>query len=370
MTPRRVPVRLAEDAYDVLVQPSAAPLLARWLRRDARAWIVITDRRVHGRVWRRMAQNLRDAGVQPPDPVVIEGGESAKTLRTWTNVQQELLRRGLDRSACVVALGGGVVTDLAGFVAATYLRGIDWVAVPTSLLGMVDAALGGKVGANLLRTKNAVGAFHHPRAVLVGTDVLATLPARERRSGLGEVVKYAMIADRALFRELEKGRVDGVGRDAESDARLVARCCRIKARFVAADAHEHGVRAALNFGHTLGHALEGDGRHGLTHGEAVGLGMLAACALAEELGVAREPQVERLRALLRRLGLPVRAPQRPPVSRLRQAWRRDKKARAGEARFVLTPRIGSVSLGHVVDEGSIVAALETVLPPRTKRSAG
>ncbi len=372
MSTRRVLVRLKDDAYEVRVGVSAAPLLARWLRRNrARAWIAITDRNVHARVWRRTARQLRAAGIDTPDPVLLEPGERNKTLRAWRTVHNELLRRGLDRDTCVVAVGGGVVTDLAGFVAATYLRGIDWLAVPTTLLGMVDAAVGGKVGANLLRTKNAVGAFHQPRAVLVGTDALASLPRRELRSGLGEVVKYAMIADRALFSQLERGDADGVGRDAERDAKLVARCCRIKARFVEADAREHGMRAALNFGHTLGHALEGDGRHGLTHGEAVGLGMLAACTLAEDLGVAQEPQVERLRALLQRLGLPLRAPQRPTLSRLRQAWRRDKKARGGRARFVLTPRIGSVSLGHDVDERRIAVALDGVLPSRgTSRAAG
>lgn len=362
MTTRRVSVRLGEESYPVLVDRAAAPLIAGWLRRNKRVWIAITDARVHRRVWVRLARKLRALGIEVPEPVVIPEGEPAKTLGTWMRVQRQLLRRGLDRSSLVVAVGGGVVTDVAGFAAATYLRGIDWLAVPTTLLGMVDAAVGGKVGTNLLRTKNAVGAFHQPRGVLIGTEALATLPSRERRSGLGEVVKYAMIADRALFRALERGAADRLGRDPGGDARLVARCCRIKARFVEEDAREHGTRAALNFGHTLGHALEGDGRHGLTHGEAVGLGMLAACALAENLGVAREPQLERLRGLLQRLSLPVRARQRPGLLHLRRAWRRDKKARRGRARFVLTPRIGEVSIGHAVDEQRIVSALETVLP--------
>lgn len=362
MTARRISLRLDANAYAVHVERDPGAMLARWLRRHRRPWVAITEKRVERHVWRRIVPVLRKAGLEVTDPILIPEGERAKTLGTWQAVQRALLGAGIGRDAVVVAVGGGVVTDLAGFAAATYLRGIDWLALPTSLLGMVDAAVGGKVGANLLRTKNAVGAFHHPRAVLIGTRALTTLPARERRGGLGEVVKYAMIADRRLFRELESGVADRMGRDPESDARLVARCCRIKARFVEADAEEHGARAALNFGHTLGHALEGDGRHGLTHGEAVGLGMLAACWLAEELHVAREPQLERLRSLLQRLGLPTRAPKRPPQALLRRAWSRDKKARGGQPRFVLTPRIGSFSLGHVVDEDSIAAALETVLP--------
>ncbi|MFQ5600563.1 MAG: 3-dehydroquinate synthase family protein, partial [Candidatus Krumholzibacteriia bacterium] len=217
--------------------------------------------------------------------------------------------------------------------------------------------------------KTAIGAFHQPRAVLIGTDFLRSLPERQRRNGLGEVVKYAMIADRRLFLDLERGRPDLLGRHPAADARLVARCCRIKARIVEADVREQGVRAALNFGHTLGHALEGDGRSGLAHGEAVGLGMLVACALAEELGVAREPLRERLQALLQRLGLPVRARRRTSLGTLRRAWRRDKKALQGLPRFVLTPRIGTVSMGHRIDEEHLERSLSVVLQSVPSRSS-
>jgi 3-dehydroquinate synthase len=236
---------------------------------------------------------------------------------------------------------------------------------------MVDAAIGGKVGANLLGTKNAVGAFHPPRAVLAGTDWLRSLPPRARRSGLGEVVKYAMIADRRLFLQLERGAQEVLARRPAADARLVARCCRIKARFVGTDPRDQGIRAALNFGHTLGHALEGDGKSGLEHGEAVGLGMLAACALAEDLGVAREPMYERLRRVLLQLGLPVRLRARPDTGVLRRRWRRDKKVRQGTVRVVLTPRIGEVTVGVRVEEQALERALARILPPRRRAgSAG
>jgi 3-dehydroquinate synthetase len=260
-----------------------------------------------------------------------------------------------------VALGGGVVGDLAGFVAATYLRGIAWVAVPTSLLSMVDAAVGGKVGVNLDGTKNVVGAFHQPIAVLAATEFLRTLPPRQRTSGLGEVVKYAMIADRALFARLQRdGRAWRRARP-HADADLVARCCRIKARFVAADEREGGARAALNFGHTLGHALEGDGRHGLLHGEAVALGMLAACSIAARLRIAPLALCARLERLLAALGLPVRHAPANGLPALRRAWQRDKKARAGRPRFVLTPAVGAVSLGHEVPDAMIIEALRGIL---------
>lgn len=365
----RVPVRLGADAYPILIRTAGESLVGSWLAREERPWVVITDTRVRRHVWVRLARALRERGLAVPEPIVIPCGERHKNPRRLAAVLREMLRRGMDRTGLVVAVGGGVVTDLAGFAAATYMRGIGWVAVPTTLLGMVDAAIGGKVGANLLRTKNAIGAFHQPRAVLIGTDFLRSLPERQRRNGLGEVVKYAMIADRRLFLDLERGRPDLLGRHPAADARLVARCCRIKARIVEADVREQGVRAALNFGHTLGHALEGDGRSGLAHGEAVGLGMLVACALAEELGVAREPLRERLQALLQRLGLPVRARRRTSLGTLRRAWRRDKKALQGLPRFVLTPRIGTVSMGHRIDEEHLERSLSVVLQSVPSRSS-
>ncbi|UCE03804.1 MAG: 3-dehydroquinate synthase [Candidatus Latescibacterota bacterium] len=365
MKQRALSVRLrpgGHAAYSIHIAARGSRMLAEYLSRQDRHWLVVTDRNVRRHLWSDVAQALRRAGLSVPAPVVLRAGEGAKSVTQWATLLRALLRHGLDRGSLIVALGGGVVTDVAGFAAATYMRGIDWVAAPTSLLGMVDAAVGGKVGANLLRTKNAIGAFHHPRVVIAGTDWLRTLPERERRSGLGEVVKYAMIANRRLFHELERCAPDAPGRSPMADAKLVARCCRIKARFVELDSQERGIRAALNFGHTFGHAFEGDGRAGLTHGEAVGLGMVAACAVAEELGVAGEPQQERLRALLERLGLPGRLPHRPHVARLRRAWRRDKKARRGVAHLVLTPRIGEVSVGHAVDERLLLRALGVLMP--------
>jgi len=315
-------------------------------------------------VWPRVARALGRRGLAVPAPIVIRAGEASKRWQVLARLHAMLLRRGLDRQSCIVALGGGVVLDLAGFAAATYMRGIDWIAVPTTLLAMVDAAVGGKVGIDLDGTKNAVGAFHQPRAVLVGTDFLRALPVRQRRSGLAEVVKYAMIADRPLLAALERDAAGWQRPRAVEDAWLVARCCRIKSRIVAADERESGARALLNFGHTIGHALEGDGRRGLLHGEAVGLGMLVACAIAEDLGVTREPQRQRLEALLDRLGLPVRMERRIPRATLRRAWQRDKKSRRGVPSFVLTPRTGAGSVGHRVPEERIFASLRVIFEPR------
>ncbi len=360
----RIPVDLGARSYDVRVSPQGAEYIAAALSRLTGDWCVVTDTHVARAVWPGVARELRRRGFAPPRPIVIPAGERHKRLMTVERVQRALLRRGADRSTCVIALGGGVVGDLAGFAAATYMRGIDWIAAPTSLLAMVDAAVGGKVGVNLALTKNASGAFHQPRAVWAATGLLRTLPGRERRSGLGEVVKYGMIADPQLFRTLEREARAWQRPRPAADAALVARCVRIKARFVAADEREGGMRAALNFGHTVGHALEGDGNRGLRHGEAVGLGMLAASAVAARLGIAGAGQRQRLAELLAALGLPTCVERRVPVAVLRNAWRRDKKSRRGAPRFVLTPDIGTVSVGHHVPDEIIVLALQGILDPQ------
>ena len=361
-------VRLEARSYTVLIGRRGAPLVARSLAAERRPWVVVTDTGVRRHVWPEVERELWRRRVRFPPPIVVPAGESSKSWRALGALHAELLRRGADRGSCIVALGGGVVSDLAGFAAATFLRGVDWIAVPTTLLAMVDAAVGGKVGLNLLGTKNAVGAFHQPRAVLVGSDFLRSLPPRQRRSGLAEVVKYAMIADRRLFRLLERQGTALRSPRPAADADLVARCCRIKARFVQVDEREAGRRAALNFGHTIGHALEGDGRRGLLHGEAVALGMLVACALGELTGVAREPQRARLAAVLDAVGLPLVAPGGAGVGMLRRAWRRDKKARGGVPRFVLTPTIGTASVGNRVPENLISAALRVIFEPSARTS--
>jgi 3-dehydroquinate synthase len=361
----RVRVELGRRSYPVLVSPAGIALAARVLCRVEAPLFVVTDSHVARFVWPRLAAAFRRHGRPVPRPHLLPAGERAKRWGQVARLHRAMLAHGCDRNTCVVAIGGGVVLDVSGFAAATYMRGVDWVAVPTSLLAMVDAAVGGKVAIDLGGTKNVVGAFHQPRAVLAGTDFLRTLPLRERRNGLAEVVKSAMIADRRLFTRLESSPRAWLRPRPAADARLVTRCVTLKARVVGEDEQDrNGVRARLNFGHTIGHALEGDGRRGLLHGEAVALGMLAACAVGAGCGIAREPQIVRLRQLLVRLGLPVslRAPLR--VDALRRAWQRDKKVHGGAPRFVLTPRIGTASVGHRVSEGQIIQALRVIAAPR------
>jgi 3-dehydroquinate synthase len=352
-------LQLAGNDCAIRAHTQAAALIAPWVRAHGERCLFVTDANVRRRVWPHLIAALRVRKCVLAEPIVVPAGEASKSVRVWHWLHRQLLARGADRGSIVVAVGGGVVTDLAGFAAATYMRGIDWVAVPTTLLGMVDAAVGGKVGLDVHRRKNLVGAFHQPRAVLIGTDVLRTLPLRERRGGLAEVVKYAMIADRPLFFELRRAAARLLVAAPRRDATLVARCAGIKADIVAADEREHGDRARLNFGHTLGHALEACS--GLSHGEAVGLGMLAACGLAEDVHLAEEPLVPQLDALLAALGLPRRAPRGVRSACVLAALRADKKSERGRPRFVLTPRIGRALVKQPIEPDQIEVALRRIV---------
>ncbi|MEW6283434.1 MAG: 3-dehydroquinate synthase [Candidatus Eremiobacterota bacterium] len=283
---------------------------------------------------------VTDSNVQRAQPVrgfeviVLPAGEEHKTLDTVRTVYARLVELEADRQTALVAVGGGVVGDLAGFAAATFLRGLPFYQVPTSLLAMVDASIGGKTGVDLPEGKNLVGAFHLPQAVYVDPEALSTLPEAELSAGMAEVLKHGLIADPGLF-QLCLGPV-------EDWPDLIRRAARVKLDIVRRDPLEHGERAYLNLGHTLGHALEtAAGYRGLSHGEAVGLGLLAAVSLASRMG--RLESVPDVAAALRLWGLPTRIP-RLPWEAVRQALKRDKKRRDGRLRFVLPVRAGKVEL--------------------------
>ncbi len=285
-----------------------------------------------------------------PCQVTIPAGETAKCLTRVSACYDQLARHRLDRRSFVVALGGGVVGDLSGFVAATYLRGLAWVQVPTSLLAQVDSSVGGKVGVNLKAGKNLVGAFHQPRLVMCDLTTLETLPPRELRSGLGEVIKYGIIQDAQLFRRLERDLDRLLRLDASTLAPVVARCCALKAAVVGRDETEGGRRAILNFGHTIGHALEATSGYGrYLHGEAIAIGQVAAAHLsARLLGLPRR-DLDRIRRLFERAGLPTSVRlNRRQRDRVFEAMRLDKKAAAGEVRFVLAERLGRAVWGQAV----------------------
>ncbi|MGZ4973351.1 MAG: 3-dehydroquinate synthase, partial [Limisphaerales bacterium] len=266
----------------------------------------------------------------------------------------------LERKSFIVALGGGVVGDLSGFVAATYLRGIPFVQVPTTLLAQVDSSVGGKTGVNLKAGKNLVGAFYQPRVVLCDLETLRTLPVREYRAGLAEVIKYGIIYDAALFARIERDLPKLLKKDSRTLAKVVARCCEIKADVVGQDETESGLRAILNFGHTIGHAIEAISGYGkYLHGEAISIGQVAAAKIsAGQFGLS-ESEVARITQLFKRAGLPTQiklsAPQR---AKLFAAMKVDKKVSAGEIKFVLARKIGAVEFGQKVTAETINRAIE------------
>jgi 3-dehydroquinate synthase len=363
-----VRVELGPRSYEVRVVSGEGPaafggfaseaLSATWAGRGCRTALVVTDEHladlasgtVEGLVGVGIASSLE----------VVPAGESTKSLDQASLLYDRLVALRADRHTCVVAVGGGVVGDLAGFVAATYARGLPLLMVPTSLLAMVDSSVGGKVGVNHPGAKNIIGAFHQPSGVWIDTDSLASLPVRELRCGLAEVVKYGVILDADFFGFLEENARSIVeGRDPASIRRIIARSCDLKAEVVSKDEREEaGLRAVLNFGHTVGHAIEAVAGYGgaFQHGEAVAVGMVVESRLAERLGWIGPEVTARLVALLRRFGLPVEAPGLVADS-LFYAMGRDKKNQGGKVRFVLPRSIGRVELAEPA-EADVRAALD------------
>ncbi len=288
----------------------------------------------------------------------VSAGETAKTLDGFAELIRELADFGATRDACVFALGGGVVGDLAGFVAACWMRGIDIVQLPTTLLAMVDSSVGGKTAVDLPQGKNLVGAFHPPRAVFADTSTLRTLPARELRAGFAEVIKYGAIMD-APFLDWLEDNIDGLlDRDDALLTEAIGRSCAHKAVIVERDPLEHGERALLNFGHTFAHAIESEqGYGGLNHGEAVAIGMVLAARLSTVLGFAPTSNGDRLHGLLERFGLPVLLPPGLQADALLARMRLDKKAQAAGLRFVLWDRAGAARVVSNIDEATVLDVL-------------
>lgn len=348
-----VHISLGERSYPIWIGSGVLDRLPEALR-GLRGWVV-TDGHVDAFHGARVMGLLGKGWGK----IVLPPGESTKSAGPWSGLLEQMAESKLDRQGVLVALGGGVVGDLTGFAAATYMRGIRFVQVPTSLLAMVDSSVGGKTGINLAAGKNLAGAFHQPMAVFADTDVLATLPEREFAAGMAEVVKYGVALDAEFFGWLEKNAAVLQGRGPAALERMVERCCQIKADVVAKDEREAGLRAVLNFGHTLGHAIEkATGFGSVLHGEGVALGM----AYALELSVAHRgfPVVEAKRAvaLLKQFGLPTAPLPGLDWEVLRAAMGGDKKAAEGRIRFVLGGKLGQSDLPVAVPEAELESAWE------------
>jgi 3-dehydroquinate synthase len=334
----RLRIELGERSYPILIGPGLlddATLVGEAVA--ARDVLVVSNTTVAPLYLARLEHGLRGKRVAA---AVLPDGEQYKTLETVARVFDALVERRMNRDACVVALGGGVVGDMAGFAAACYQRGVDYVQVPTTLLAQVDSSVGGKTGVNHPGGKNLIGAFHQPRSVISDTGTLRTLPPRELRAGLAEVIKYGLIADPGFLGWIESNLEALLALEAGALAHAIRRSCELKAEIVAEDEREHGRRALLNLGHTFGHAIETAAGYGeWLHGEAVGAGMLIAADLSCRLGWLEAADVERVRALLGRAGLPTQAPSIGAVRAL-ELMGMDKKVLAGRIRLVLLRRLG------------------------------
>jgi 3-dehydroquinate synthase len=328
--------------YDVAVRPNGLEALGSMLReRDLGGPVaVVADDTVARLYAERAVGSLRRAGLET-HLTTFPAGERSKTVDTVAALWQAMLEAGLGRTSCVVALGGGVTGDLAGFAASTFMRGIDWVGVPTTLLAMVDSSIGGKTGVDLPDGKNLAGSFHHPRLVLVDPQVLDTLPRRDLCTGMAEVVKHGIIGDPELFSLVERGWEPSRGHLVD----VIGRALAVKIRIVEEDPFDQGVRASLNLGHTIGHAVEVASGYTVRHGEAVAIGLVAEALLAEALDVARPGVARQILLALRSLGLPVAIPDDIPHESIIRAMSVDKKKSAGAVRFTLPAAIGDVRTG-------------------------
>lgn len=351
-------IELGERSYDICIGAGILDTLGKRVRdlvQPSRA-IIVSDSNVAPLYADRVAHSLQNAGI---DSAVLSfpAGEDSKTLAQLGTLCEQMLDHRLDRKGVVIALGGGVTGDLAGFAAASFMRGVRFVQVPTSLLAMVDSSSGGKTGVNLPRGKNMVGAFHQPSLVWIDTTVLETLPRRELGCGLGEIVKHGIIRDRAYFDYVSDHADAILALDHDVLAETIHGSCRIKGEIVSADEREAGCRALLNFGHTFGHAYESLSRYAIPHGEAVAMGMVAACHAAERiLGASPDLRAE-VTDILKRLDLPPCAPDYAPGEVLASMFG-DKKTEGGTLRLVLSVRIGEAQVCEISDTAPVQKAIQ------------
>lgn len=340
----RVPLREQRDAsYDIAIGSGLLAELPALLKRHcpAAGYAVITDSHVAKLFGETLCRQLSAVSRQT-ELFSFPAGEWNKTRETWASLSDRMLAAHFGRDCAVIALGGGVVGDVAGFLAATYLRGVPYVQVPTSLLAMIDSSIGGKTGVDVPAGKNLLGAFHQPRLVLADLDLLASLPPVQLSAGLAEAVKHGVIADAEYFTFLERDYAAILSKHGPALERVVRRSVEIKAAVVAEDEREAGRRAILNFGHTVGHAIETMSKFEVLHGEAVAIGMVYEARLGEAVGVTAKGTTDRIVRLLEQLRLPVERPDGASADQLIEVMRGDKKARAGEIRFALPKEIGAM----------------------------
>jgi 3-dehydroquinate synthase len=362
-----ITVELPTQSYDIAIAPGGLKHLGEQMQqlKLGKKVLLVSNPMIFRRYGESAIASLEAAGFESA-VCLLPPGERYKTPASVQKIYDAALAHHLERASTIVALGGGVVGDMAGFAAATWLRGIAFVQVPTSLLAMVDAAIGGKTGVNHPQGKNLIGAFHQPRLVLIDPEVLSTLPPREFRAGMAEVIKYGVIWDADLFTQLEAAkRLDQMRYiPTELLQEILRRSCEAKAHVVSKDEKEAGLRAILNYGHTIGHAVESlTGYRVVNHGEAVAIGMVAAAEIAVKLGLWDQTSADRQRLLIQKAGLPIQLPATDPAIDLDQvvaALQSDKKVVSGKVRFVLPTQIGSVIVTDQADAALIREVLSSM----------
>ncbi len=336
----------APEAYEVRIVPGGLRSVADDLPRvcPAHRYAIIADSTVAGLYGTSLLEALRGAGANA-ELLEFPAGEENKNREVWAELTDRMLAAGFGRDAAVLALGGGVTGDLAGFVAASYLRGLPLVHLPTSLLAMIDSSVGGKTGVDTPAGKNLVGAFLQPRVVIADPETLGTLPPAHIRSGLAEAVKHGVIADAEYFEWIAANAGPLVQGDPAVMVPLIRRSVEIKAQVVETDEREGGLRKTLNFGHTIGHAVEALSDYALLHGEAIAIGMVAEATLGEVLGLTERGSADRIRTLLEQIGLPTKIPAGHGAEDILDFTRRDKKGRGGKVEYAMIERIGTASVG-------------------------
>lgn len=359
---RNVRVDLPSNGYDILIGEGLDGEIASFFGTAgfSSQALILSDTNVGKLYTDKIVGLLKSAGKQP-SILLVPAGESSKSLTEAERVYTKAIEVGLDRKSAIVALGGGVVGDLAGFIAATYMRGVPFVQIPTSLLAQVDSGVGGKVAVNHRLGKNLIGAFYQPKRVFIDLSFLSTLPRRELSTGLGEIVKYGAIYDDALFSYLESYAEDVLSMRLSAMEHLIVRSCEIKAEVVSQDERESGLRAILNFGHTIGHAIEKETRYvRYNHGEAVAVGMMGAAYLSREMGMIGDETVERLYGLLKRFSLPVKA-EGCTEDGMFKAIFHDKKTVDGKVKWILMEGIGRVKAVSDVPEAAVRKCMRMII---------
>ncbi len=356
---RKVRVELGPKSYDIFIGYGIEAEIKEFVRKASFSGqgLIVTDTNVGPLYGAWLQSLLQEAGLKTA-MAVIPAGESSKSLKQADELYTRAIELGLDRKSPIFALGGGVVGDLAGFIAATYMRGVPFVQVPTSLLAQVDSSVGGKVAVNHQLGKNLIGAFYQPQAVFMELNVMKTLPEREMATGLGEVIKYGVIYDKDFFRYLEERQRKIIAREPAEITHIIARSCEIKAAVVSQDEQEAGLRRILNFGHTIAHAVEKEtGYTRYNHGEAVAIGMAGAADISRQLGLITEDEVQRLEALITAYKLPLQA-ESVTVDAMYGDIFHDKKTVGGRVNWVLMESIGQVGCRNDVPESVVRSAMD------------